>query len=53
MINGITPDIDKLTKIKYMNKRGQHKERSIRLDFPKLLTEHEEDKVWVPEIDPW
>ena len=20
---------------------------------PRLLTEHEEDKVWVPEIDPW
>lgn len=53
MINGITPDVDKLTKMKNMNKRGRHKECSIRLDFPKLLTEHEEDKVWVPEIDPW
>ena len=51
MINGITPNVDKLTKIKDMNKRGQHKGRSIHIDFPKLLTEHEEDKVWVPEID--
>lgn len=53
MINGITPDVDKLIKIKDMNKRGQHKGRSIHIDFPRLLTEHEEDKVWVPEIDIW
>lgn len=53
MINGITTNVDKLTKMKDMNKRGQHKGRSIHLDFPKLLTEHEEDKVWVPEIDVW
>lgn len=53
MINGITPNVDKLTKIKDMNKRGQHKGRSIHIDSPKLLTEHEEDKVWVPEIDVW
>lgn len=53
MINGITPNVDKLTKMKDMNKRGQHKGRSIHIDFPRLLTEHEEDKVWVPEIDPW
>ena len=53
MINGITPDVDKLTRMKSMNKRGRHKECSIRLDCPRLLTEHEEDKVWVPEIDPW
>lgn len=52
IINGIIPSIDKLTKIKEMHKRAKHK-ANIRFDGPRPLTEHEEDKVWVPEIDPW